>query len=113
MQEELEKAERTNKELEEHMMKHSQQIADLMEANNTLSARTLSLAAEPEAVRMRMESQLSELRQQLKKSEEEVDAMRMSEQTQRVALLDELNTMQTENGQLREQLRAERGKNVR
>lgn len=39
-------------------------------------------------------------------AEDEIDAMRSAEQGQRIALLDELNSMQTENGQLRAQLRA-------
>ncbi|KAJ7498464.1 Up-regulated during septation-domain-containing protein [Mycena latifolia] len=84
--------------------------SQLTEANNALSAKTLSLAAEaasaPETVRRQLEAQLAEVRAALDTAQAEVDAMRMSEQGQRMALLDELNTMQMENGKLRDQLRA-------
>lgn len=82
----------------------------LTEANNTLSAKILSLAAEgvatPEVAKKQLERQLAECKSALDQAQGEVDAMRMSEQSQRVALLDELNSMQTENGNLRAQLRA-------
>ena len=82
----------------------------LTEANNALSGRTLALAAEaasaPEAVRKQLEGQLMECRAALEKAQAEVNAMKTSEQSQRIALLDELNSMQTENGALRAQLRA-------
>ncbi|KAF9006672.1 Up-regulated during septation-domain-containing protein [Cyathus striatus] len=82
----------------------------LTEANNTLSARTLSLAHEaadaPEKVRKQLEAQLAECKAALEAAQDEIDAMRTSEQSQRIALLDELNSMQTENGALRAQLRA-------
>ncbi|KAJ6561493.1 Up-regulated during septation-domain-containing protein [Mycena vulgaris] len=84
--------------------------SQLTEANNALSAKTLALAAEaasaPETVRRQLEAQLAEVRAALDTAQAEVDAMRMSEQGQRMALLDELNTMQMENGKLRDQLRA-------
>lgn len=85
-------------------------IEQLTEVNNTLSTKNLTLAEEaaaaPEQVKKQMEIQLAELRAALEAAQNEVDAMRSSEQTQRIALLDELNTMQTENAQLRAQLRA-------
>ncbi|KAJ6560401.1 Up-regulated during septation-domain-containing protein [Mycena capillaripes] len=83
---------------------------ELQEANNALSAKTLALAEEaaaaPEAVRRQLEAQLAEVRAALDTAQAEVDAMRMSEQGQRMALLDELNTLQMENGKLRDQVRA-------
>jgi len=39
-----------------------------------------------------------------------VDTMRHAEQSQRIALLDELNAMQKENATLRDQIRAKAGK---
>jgi predicted nucleic acid-binding Zn-ribbon protein len=108
MQDALDSSKEETKRMEARVSEQSEQVVSLMEANNALSAKTLTLAAEPEAIRVRLEAQISELRQQLKNSEEQVDAMHMSEQTQRVALLDELNSMQTENSQLREQLRSKR-----
>ncbi|KAJ7591447.1 Up-regulated during septation-domain-containing protein [Mycena floridula] len=62
----------------------------LTEANNVLSAKTLALAEEAAAA--------PEMTSWMR--------IRTAEQSQRIALLDELNTMQTENGQLRAQLRA-------
>lgn len=88
----------------------AEECRQLTAANNTLSARTLTLAEEaasaPEMVRKQLEAQLSECRKALELAQDEVDAMRSSEQSQRIALLDELNSMQTENGNLRAQLRA-------
>ncbi|TFK43828.1 Up-regulated during septation-domain-containing protein [Crucibulum laeve] len=82
----------------------------LSEANDVLSARTLTLAEEaasaPEMVRKQLETQLTECKNALAAAQDEIDAMRTSEQSQRIALLDELNSMQTENGALRAQLRA-------
>jgi polyhydroxyalkanoate synthesis regulator phasin len=53
-----------------------------------------------------MKRQLSEKTKECENAQEEVEAMRTAEQGQRIALLDELNSVQTENGQLRAQLRA-------
>lgn len=97
-------------EVEMHAAEQAETCRQLTEANNTLSARTLTLAEEaasaPEMVRKQLEGQLTECRATLEAAQKEVDAMRMSEQSQRIALLDELNSMQTENGALRAQLRA-------
>ena len=57
-------------------------------------------------VRRQLESQLNECRKALDAAKGEVDEMRSSEQSQKVVLLDELNEMQTENANLRAQLRA-------
>ena len=75
-----------------------------------MSARTLTLAEEaakaPEMVRKQLEAQLMECKKELESVQGELDEMRSSEQSQRVVLLDELNEMQTENANLRAQLRA-------
>jgi len=93
-----------------HAADQAETCQQLTEANKTLSAKTLSLAQEvasaPEMVRKQLEPQLNECRKALREAEEEIEAMRTSEQTQRVALMDELNTMQTENANMRAQLRA-------
>ncbi|KAH7909402.1 Up-regulated during septation-domain-containing protein [Hygrophoropsis aurantiaca] len=98
------------REIEMHAADQAETCHQLTEANNALSAKTLTLAAEaasaPEIIRKQLEGQLTECREALRLAQEEVDAMRSSEQTQRIALLDELNSMQTENGNLRAQLRA-------
>jgi len=97
-------------ELENLAGEQAEQIRELTEANNTLSAQTLALAEDaaqaPEMVRKQMEAQLAEYKQRLEGAEEELTAMQSSEQSQRIALMDELNTMQTENSNLRAQLRA-------
>ena len=52
-----------------------------------------------------MEAQIVLVESRLTKANEEIDTMKMSEQIQRVALLEELNAAQTENESLRAQLR--------
>ncbi|KAI6018279.1 Up-regulated during septation-domain-containing protein [Pisolithus marmoratus] len=106
----VERAVADKREIEMHAADQAETCRQLTEANNVLSAKTLALAQEaaaaPEAIRKQMEGQLSECREKLRKAEEEIHAMQTSEQTQRIALLDELNSMQTVNASLRAQLRA-------
>ncbi|KAL5637014.1 hypothetical protein ACGC1H_000855 [Rhizoctonia solani] len=84
--------------------------ANLTEANNTLSARALSLANESStsvvAARAKLEAEAAELKKKSDELEGELERVRGAEQGQRIALLDELNTMQTENTNLRNQIRA-------
>lgn len=98
------------REMEIRAADQAETCRQLTEVNSTLSAKTLALAEEaasaPEAVRKQLECQLSEYKARLRQAEEEIHAMQTSEQTQRIALLDELNSMQTENANLRAQLRA-------
>ncbi|KAH0840238.1 Up-regulated during septation-domain-containing protein [Lanmaoa asiatica] len=98
------------RDVEMHAADQAETCRQLTEANNTLSAKTLTLAQEaalaPEKIRKQLEGQLGECQKALREAQGEVDAMRTSEQTQRIALLDELNSMQTENANLRAQLRA-------
>lgn len=97
-------------EIEMQAAEQAETCRQLTEANNTLSARALTLAEEaasaPEAIKKQLEAQLTESRAALKAAQEQLDAVVSSEQNQKATLLDELNTMQTENGQLRAQLRA-------
>lgn len=90
-------------------------LQNLTDANSTLSARALALAEEvataPESMRIKMEGQLADVRKQLKESMEELEAMRGSEQSQKAALLEELNVVQGEVIKLREDLRTEKRKN--
>ncbi|KAG6891308.1 hypothetical protein C0992_009189 [Termitomyces sp. T32_za158] len=110
LQNSLERADDEKREVEILAAEQAETCAQLTEANNALSARTLTLAEEaasgPEKVRKQLEAQLSEARVALQNARDEVDAMRTSEQSQRIALLDELNTTQKENELLRAQLRA-------
>ncbi|KAF9236222.1 Up-regulated during septation-domain-containing protein [Melanogaster broomeanus] len=106
----VERAMAEKREVETHAADQAETCRQLTEVNNTLSAKTLSLAQEaasaPEIVRKQFERQLAECKTALREAQEEVEAMRTSEQTQRIALLDELNSMQTDNANLRAQLRA-------
>jgi hypothetical protein len=106
----IDRLESEKRQLESLAAEQAETCAQLNEANNTLSARTLTLAEEaakaPEMVRKQLETQLNECRKALDIAKGEVDDMRSSEQSQKVVLLDELNEMQTENANLRAQLRA-------
>lgn len=59
-----------------------------------------------EKVRQELQAQLTEVKGQLEEAQGDLDRMRRSEQTQTEALLEELNTLQNDNGNLRAQLRA-------
>lgn len=62
-------------------------------------------ASASDTVRKRMEAELAECKTALGKAQEEIENMRVSQQTQQMALLEELNSVQTENTSLRAQLR--------
>lgn len=87
-------------------------IKTLQETNNALSARVLALEGEalaaPEVVRAKMEGQLAEMKKQLDEAHEDLERMAIAEQGQKLALLDELNSVQGENTRLRDQLRAKK-----
>lgn len=106
LQEAVERIRREKQELEVQAAEQAETCRQLTQANNALSAKTLRLADEAATAPVAIRKQLEECQANLKKAEDEIDAMRMNENDQRIALLDELNTMQTENGNLRAQLRA-------
>ena len=110
LQRDVEKLQKEKRELELQTADQAETCKNLQDANNTLSARALALAEEvataPEAMRIKMEGQLAEVRGQLKDAQGDIDAMRNAEQSQSIVLLDELNLMQSENTKLRDQLRA-------
>lgn len=99
-------------EVETHAAEQAETCAQLTDANNTLSARALTLADEAASaqdnVRNRMEVQLAELNAALAKAKAEIESMRQSQQSQQMALMEELNVVQTENDNLRAQLRAKK-----
>lgn len=109
LQEALDRFEDERRELEQRAAEQAETCRQLTAANASLSAQSLSLADEitlaTNGIRKQMEVQLALVERKLVEANEEIDAMRMSEQTQRVALLEELNAAQTENEALRAQLR--------
>jgi hypothetical protein len=109
LSDQLDRVEVEKRDLEMQAAEQAEECRQLTNANNALSAKTLALAEEgasaTDAVRRQMEGQLNECRVALQNTREEIEAMHNSEQTQRVALLEELNTMQNENSNLRAQLR--------
>ncbi|TFK90878.1 hypothetical protein K466DRAFT_542726 [Polyporus arcularius HHB13444] len=98
-------------ELETQAAEQAETCRQLTDANNSLSARVLKLAEEnnsassSDATRKKLETELAECKTALTKAQEEIDAVRISQQTQQMALLEELNSVQTENTNLRAQLR--------
>jgi signal transduction protein with GAF and PtsI domain len=104
----IEELKSEKQEIETRSAKQTVQLANLATANEALSAKASSLATKPDSAH-----EISELRQALKKAEDEIENIRNSEvaqQLQKANLLDELNTMQNDNAKLREQLRAEQRK---
>ncbi|KAH9482362.1 hypothetical protein JR316_0004462 [Psilocybe cubensis] len=124
LQDTVERLETEKRELENLAAEQGETCRQLSEANDTLSTRTLALAEEAaqasaiartqltaqanqhEKEIAALNAKLEEMKRELSLAQDEVEAMRTSEQSQRIALLDELNSMQTENGSLRAQLRA-------
>lgn len=109
LQEAVERIQAEKLDIEAQAAEQAETCAQLTNANNSLSARALTLADDAasasDSVRKQMEAQLSECTTSLAKAREEIEAMRNSQQTQQMALLEELNSMQTENANLRAQLR--------
>jgi chromosome segregation ATPase len=110
LQETVDRITTEKREVEKEAAAQAETCRQLTQANNTLSTRALTLAEEaaaaPEKVRKELTAQLAECKAKLQEAQEEVDAMRRSDQSQTEALLDELNSLQTDNGNLRAQLRA-------
>ncbi len=104
----MERLEEQKRSLEEQAAEQAKTCRDLSDANDALSARTLALANESSSGPgrlMDLEKQITDLRKRLADANDELDRTRAAESVQRVALLDELNSLQDENGNLRNQLR--------
>lgn len=110
LHEAIEKATAEKRDVESQAAEQAETCRQLTEANNALSAKTLSLAQEaasaPEAIRSQLEKQLSDCKAELQKAQDDIHAMRTAEASQNIALLDELNHLQSDNENLRAQLRA-------
>ncbi|KAL1940017.1 hypothetical protein VTO73DRAFT_9352 [Trametes versicolor] len=109
LQEAIERITAEKLEVETQAAEQAETCRQLTDANNSLSARVLKLAEEgastSDSIRKRMEAELAECKSSLSKAQEEIETMRVSQQTQQMALLEELNSVQTENTSLRAQLR--------
>lgn len=112
LQEQVDRLQSEKLEIETRAAEQAETCAQLTEANNQLSAKALLMANEAasttDSVRRQLEAQLSEARTALAKAKEELDSVQQSQQTQQMALLEALNTAQTENDMLRSQLRAKK-----
>ena len=102
LQEALDRLEAEKRKLEEQAAEQAETCRQLTVANASLADEIIMAT---NAVRKETEAQIVLVESRLVKANEEIDTMRMSEQTQRVALLEELNAAQTENESLRAQLR--------
>jgi hypothetical protein len=106
MQALVERASAEKREVEASAAEQAESLKHLSDINDSLSARTLSLAQEAatagESARKEMEVQLAECKKSLERAEEEIGVM----QERSMQLLEELNSLQTENNNLRNQLRA-------
>lgn len=99
-------------EVETHAAEQAETCAQLTDANNTLSARALILAEDAASntdhVRKQLEKQLADTNSALEKARAEIESVRQSQQTTQMAMMEELNSIQTENDNLRNQLRAKK-----
>ncbi|WWC96952.1 hypothetical protein V866_003828 [Kwoniella sp. B9012] len=96
--------------LETQLSQEKETIERLTEANGVLSAKALDLAqvAEDERSHLsnKLKGELEDMKKKLKSQEDEQDEERVKSQSQRIQLLDELNSLQAEVGDLRKQLRS-------
>ncbi len=110
MHETIERLTAEKREMEALAAEQGETCRQLSEANDTLSARTLTLADEAasasEMIRKQLESQITELKKKLENAEAEIEEMQTTAQNQRAALFEEMNSMHEENSNLRGQLRA-------
>ncbi|KAF8307614.1 hypothetical protein DL93DRAFT_2087872 [Clavulina sp. PMI_390] len=129
VQDAMEKAYNENQALQAAVTGHTKTLADLEAARSALELSNESLKAEIEklkreaaeakpgallspvsaeeiAARKKLEDQLKATNKELEDAKEELTRISMAESMQRIQLLDELNTLQQENGNLRNQLRS-------
>lgn len=90
----LEATSMAKKQAEAQVAHSTEACTRLTEANDSLSARALTLAEEAEqekkALRDRLQDEIDALRIKLRESEEDADEQKMRGQSQRIQLLDEV-----------------------
>ncbi|WVR03808.1 hypothetical protein IAU60_000804 [Kwoniella sp. DSM 27419] len=110
LQSALDNANSTKRTMEAQLTAQLATCARLTEANDSLSARALDMAQsaqeEKTGLTAKLSTEIEELRRKLRACEEDADEERAKSQGQRIQLLDELNSLQAEVGDLRKQLRA-------
>jgi len=103
----LEELERTRKELDAANKTLAIRVETLQgEARITKPESTSGSSAGEIAARKKLEDQLAQTTAELNEVKDELTRISMAESSQRIQLLDELNSLQQENGELRNQLRA-------
>ncbi|WWD16501.1 hypothetical protein CI109_100927 [Kwoniella shandongensis] len=106
LQSALDNATATKRTLESQLLAQQETCNRLSEANDALSARALELAQVAEDEKRALQNKVEEMKGTLKGCEDDADEERAKSQAQRIQLLDELNSLQAEVGDLRKQLRA-------
>ncbi|WVQ79104.1 hypothetical protein IAT38_001198 [Cryptococcus sp. DSM 104549] len=106
----LDNATQTKRSLEAQLASQRETCDRLSEANEQLSTRALELAQvgedEKRALGSKLGAELEDAKKRLRECEEDADEERAKSTAQRIQLLDELNSLQAEVGDLRKQLRA-------
>ncbi|KAK4687380.1 hypothetical protein P7C73_g2748, partial [Tremellales sp. Uapishka_1] len=109
----LDRANVAKRQLEQSTRAQAETCDRLSEANDSLSARALTLAEDAEeekrTLQRKLEGEIEALKKKLRDAEEDVDEAHSKGQAQRIQLLDELNSLQAEVADLRRQLRAAKG----
>ncbi|WWC60307.1 uncharacterized protein I303_102877 [Kwoniella dejecticola CBS 10117] len=110
LQSTLDNVSASKRNLETQLKDTNGKLARLEEANDVLSTKALDMAqiAEDErsALSNKLNSELEDVKKKLQMTEQDADEERAKSQGQRIQLLDELNSLQAEVGDLRKQLRA-------
>ncbi|ORX36527.1 Up-regulated during septation-domain-containing protein [Kockovaella imperatae] len=105
----LDSASTSKRQLETQLSTHTESINRLETANRSLSSKTLSLAEDAEKekkiLQKKMQDEIDRLKREVEEAQEEVDEARTRGSAQRIQLLDELNSLQAENADLRKQIR--------
>ena len=105
----LDEARSTQRKLETAAREAEDNAKSLRTANDTLSARALTLAEEHEQERQALgrkwAGEIEALKKQLESAKAAQDESDVRGQEQRIQLLDELNSLQAENADMRKQLR--------
>ncbi|CAG7848718.1 SubName: Full=Uncharacterized protein {ECO:0000313/EMBL:CCA69058.1} [Serendipita indica DSM 11827] len=99
LMDELDSLHRQKRHLEASLADQASALESMEQTNGLLTTKAAALevaASGPESTRLKLEAQLNVVRKQLQEATEELEAMRKSEHSQNLALLEELNVVQSE-----------------